>query len=56
MCIHTHTHYTKQDLCQVKVSGIVISMTLQGGGHTAAKYRPSECYNMFKMWISHEPL
>ncbi|KAK7844581.1 serine carboxypeptidase-like 7 [Quercus suber] len=27
-----------------------------GGGHTAPDDMPKECYNMFKRWISHEPL
>lgn len=28
----------------------------QGAGHVAPEFKREECFNMFKRWISHDPL
>ncbi|CAN0905748.1 Serine carboxypeptidase-like 17 [Linum grandiflorum] len=47
---YTRTYSNKMTFATVKVKKDL------GGGHTAPEYRPSECFAMFKRWISEKPL
>jgi len=33
-----------------------IFVCLKGGGHTAAEYKPKECFDMFTSWLDNEAL